>query len=108
MNPELQFTITISNEFVQVDHPERSTERIKWLEIEEIKLLNTDDGPFLPDVWLCLIGANSRCLIPQGSDGYDEVYEIVSKYEGFSFENVIKSMACTDNAEFRLWKKLEQ
>jgi uncharacterized UBP type Zn finger protein len=105
MNPEEQFTVTINDEFVQVEHPERKTEKINWGDIEEIKLLNTDDGPFQPDVWLCLTGGNSGCLIPQGAIGYDEVYEIVSKYERFNFENVIKSMSCTDKAEFQLWTR---
>ena len=37
--------------------------------------------------------------------GFDEVYEIISKYEGFNFENWGKSMTCTDNAEFPIWIK---
>lgn len=104
-NPEDKFKVTINNDFVQIEHPERKTEKILWKDIKEIKLINTDQGPFQPDVWLALLGDSSGCLIPQGAKGYDEVYEIVSKYEGFNFENVIKSMGCTDNAEFELWTK---
>jgi hypothetical protein len=104
-NPEDEFTVVINQNFVRVDHPARKTEIIEWKDIKEIKLINTDEGPLLPDVWLRLIGETSGCLIPQGAKGYDEIYEIVSKYEGFNFENVIKSMSCTDNAEFNLWAK---
>ena len=45
------------------------------------------------------------CSIPQGANGYDEVFDLVSKYDNFNFENVGLSMSCTDNAEFELWKK---
>lgn len=103
--PEDEFTVTISDESITVEHLKRKTEKVEWSNIREIKLINTDSGPWLPDVWLALIGDNDGCLIPQGAKGYDEVYEIVSKYEGFDFENVIKSMSCTENAEFKLWNK---
>lgn len=102
--PEDKFTITITDQFVKVEHPERKTEIVNWLEIEEIKLINTDQGPWVPDVWLALLGKESGCLISQGAKGYDEVFEIVSKYPNFNFENVIKSMTCTENEEFLLWK----
>ena len=103
--PEEEFKVTITKESIIVEHPKRSTEKVEWNNIKKIMLINTDSGPWLPDVWLALIGDHDGCLIPQGAEGYDEVYEVVSKYEGFNFENVIKSMACTTNAEFKLWNK---
>ena len=104
-NPEDDFKVTINDELVKVEHPMRKTEQIAWKNIEQIKLINTEEGPWLPDVWLNLLGQNEGCLIPQGAKGYDEVYNVVSKYEDFNFENVIKSLSCTDNAEFDLWTK---
>jgi hypothetical protein len=104
-NPEDDFKVTITVELVRVEHPQRKTEQILWNDINEIKLINTDAGPFAPDVWLTLIGGTSGCLIPQGSNGYDTVYDIVSKYENFDYGNVIKSMSCSDNAEFHLWTR---
>lgn len=55
-----------------------------------IKILNTDQGPWLPDVWLVLIGKDDGCMIPYGAKGFDEIYDIVSKYNGFNFENFDK------------------
>jgi len=103
--PEGEYIVTITSSFIKVEHPQRETEQVMWNNIQKIKLVNTADGPWLPDVWLALIGKDDGCVIPQGAKGYDEVYDIVSKYKGFSFENVIKSMGCTDNAEFLLWEK---
>jgi hypothetical protein len=104
-NPEDDFIVTVTDKFIRVEHPERKTEEILWNDIEEIKMINTDEGPWQPDVWLALSGKEGGCVIPQGAKGFDEVYDIVSKYVGFSFENTIKSMSCTDNAEFHLWAK---
>lgn len=99
------YEVELTEKAIIVTHPKRPTEQIDWSDIEEIKLANTDEGPFLPDVWMILMGNNKGCSIPQGSEGWDKVYDIVSKYEGFNFENVIKSASCTDNQTFELWKK---
>ncbi|AWH72968.1 hypothetical protein DCS32_01945 [Dokdonia sp. Dokd-P16] len=104
-NPEDYYKTEITESYVRVTHPHRNTEEINWSEIEEIKLANTDDGPLAIDIWLVLIGNNKGCSIPHGSEGYEDVYDIISTYEGFNFENVIKSMSCTDNQLFELWKK---
>ena len=103
--PEDYYETEITDVYVKVTHPKRKTEQIDWNEIEEIKLINTDEGPFLPDVWLILMGNGKGCSIPQGSDGWNKVYDIVSKYDGFNFENVIKSASCADNETFELWQK---
>lgn len=103
--PEDFYETEITDVYVKVTHPKRKDEQINWNEIEEIKLINTDEGPFLPDVWLILMGNGKGCSIPQGSDGWNKVYDIVSKYDGFNFENVIKSASCTDNEIFELWQR---
>ena len=104
--PEDNYTVTINDNSVKVEHPKRATEEIDWEDIEEIRLINTDQGPWLPDVWLLLLGKGKGCSLPQGAKGFDDVYDVISKYEGFNFENVIKSMSCTDNAQFELWRKV--
>ena len=104
-NPEDDFIVTITDDYVRVEHPTRKTEEIFWKDINEIRYINTDGGPFTIDIWLALIGDNSGCLIPQGTKECEKVYDIVSKYEDFDFENVIKSMSSTNNEQFLLWKR---
>ena len=100
------FVVTITENFVRIEHPQRKTEMVHWDDLVEIWLINTDAGPAAPDIWMALVGSNSGCLIPTSDcDGYDQVYDIVSKYEGFNFQNVIKSMSCADNERFLLWRK---
>ena len=75
MNPEDLFTIIITDNGVACEHPKRKREYVAWDEIEEVILVTTDDGPWLPDLWLALIGKSSGCMIPQGAKGYDQVYD---------------------------------
>ncbi|GAA3582118.1 hypothetical protein [Snuella lapsa] len=103
--PEDYYDISITDDYVMVEHPKRDIEKINWDEIQEISIVTTDEGPFLPDVWLMLMGNDKGCSMPQGAPKYDEVYDIVSKYDGFDFEEVIKAATSTDNAKFELWKK---
>lgn len=99
------FDVEVTDVYIKVSHPNRPAEQIKWEDIEEIKIATTDEGPFLPDVWLLLIGKGHGCSIPQGSKGWDIVYDIVSKYDGFHFENAIRAATCTETQWFDLWKK---
>lgn len=103
--PEDLYEVEITDNLVRVIHPSRPVEQIEWAEIEEIKIVNTDEGPFLPDVWLVLIGNGKGCSIPQNSEGWNKVYDVVSNYDGFNFENVMASAFCTENKTFDLWKR---
>lgn len=99
------YEVNLTEKSIIVNYPNRIAEQIDWSDIEEIKLVNTDEGPWLPDVWMILTGKCGGCSIPQGCEGFEQVYNIVSKYKGFNFESVINSASCTDNSFFELWKK---
>ena len=58
MQPEDYFTVTITDKSIIIEHPKRKTEQVQLVNIKEIKLINTDSGPWIPDVWLALIGDN--------------------------------------------------
>lgn len=104
-HPEDDFVITITSEIIKVEHPKLKSQEVLWTEINEIRLINSDEGPWLIDLWLALLCEKGSCFIPHGTKGFEEVYDIVSKYEGFDYGNVIKSMSCTDNEQFLLWVK---
>jgi hypothetical protein len=107
VEPEGKYIVTITDEIIKVEYPNRLIESILWSEINTIVLINTNAGPFQPDIWLTLKGVNNSCTIPHDSDGFEQIYDIVSKYDGFNLHNFIKSMSCTDNAEFLLWIRPE-
>lgn len=103
--PEGNYRITITDVLVKVEHPKYKTETVFWDKLNTISLVNTDHGPWAPDIWLKLKGETDSCMIPHGSEGFERVYEVVSKNEDFNFNNFIKSMSVTSNMEFLLWKR---
>jgi len=102
--PEDDFKISITELSVKVTHPKAKNSEIEWDKIQAIWLSNTDQGPWLPDIWLVLAGHGQSCIIPQGARGFDEVLERVSKFEGFDNDAIGQSMRCTENVEFKLWR----
>ena len=90
---------------MKVEHPKWGIEMLIWTDLQKVFYINTDEGPWLPDLWLTLVGNNSSCRIPLGVKGFEEVYNTVSKFPGFDFDNAVKAISCTDNAEFLLWTK---
>ena len=105
LQPEEYYVITLTSESLMVTHPKHGVEQIQWAAIEKIELVTTDEGPWLPDVWLVLSGGGDICSIPQGASHYEEVYDKVSALPGFDFEAVLSAMTSTDNARFVLWRK---
>jgi len=99
--------VIIDQEGVRVTRLNGKVEEIKWDDIGEISIITTSDGPFMDDVFLCLssVGGRTGCAIPSTADGYNEVYDLVSKFEGFNFQKYIDSMSCAIDAKFVLWEK---
>ena len=54
--PEDIYEVTITDELVKVEHIKRPTESVLWQDIRTILMVNTDEGPGRPDVWLTLAG----------------------------------------------------
>ena len=102
---ETTFNINITNDSINVKRQNVKAKERKWVDISEIYLMNTDITPFDVDIWLVLIGKKNRCIVPFDTKSYDEIYEVISRYDGFNFDNVNKSMSCTGSKFFPLWKK---
>jgi len=86
LNPEEEFTGVMTQAGGACEHPRRKREFVTWDEMREIRLVTTDDGPLLPDVWLLLGGRQGGCSVPQDAVGYDELYDRVSRFPGFNKE----------------------
>ncbi|PHS29470.1 MAG: hypothetical protein COA82_12685 [Alkaliphilus sp.] len=90
---------------LKVEHPDGTIEYSKWEEIVRISIITTDQGPVYDDIFLMLFKKEKGCLIPSESDGYNEVYEKVSNFEGFDFNKYIEAMSSATNNEFLCWQK---
>ena len=82
-------------------------ETIAWVDLVEIGILTTDEGPFREDVYFLLIGPTCEkgCAIPQGAGGSQKLVERLQALAGFDHEAVIRAMGCTSNARFVCWRK---
>lgn len=102
-------TVLIDQEGVRVTRMSSKTEEIKWNDIGEISIITTSEGPFMEDVYLCLSSIDGKygCAVPSMVEGYIEVYDRVSKFEGFNFQKVIEAMSCTTDAKFIVWEKCQ-
>ena len=103
--PEDDYIITLTGEYISVINPKGITETVHWADVHTILLLTTDQGPFEPDIWFVLIGTQGKCVFPQGAPKSDEAYDHISQFEGFDFEVFIKAMSITHNEEHVLWKR---
>lgn len=103
--PEDEFVVTLTDDDITVAHPERKTESVRWDDVQAIKVLTTDAGPFFPDVWFVLIGTNGGCVFPQGAPNAESAYDRISQFDGFDFETFIHAMSSAKNEEFLLWSR---
>jgi len=82
-------------------------ERIRWEDVEEIRIITTDGGPYTEDVFFILVDAEQKgCLIPHDSAvKYKLLERLHSRFDGLDDDAVIKAMGTTSNGNFLIWKK---
>lgn len=90
---------------IKVLYPNGNEHNCNFEDINSISFVTTDEGPMLNDLFLVLKEEKSNCIIPSDADGYDEIYERVTQFEGFDFAKTIEAMKLTDNNEFVCWEK---
>ena len=80
-----------------------SFEQVDLSELEQVRVMTTDDGPYAEDVFFVLIGAaQTGCVVPQGAMP-DQLLERLQQLPGFDNAALIQAMSSTDNAEFICW-----
>ena len=82
-------------------------EQITWQDVEEIKIITTDEGPYQEDVFFALVGPNDKgCLIPHSAAVRTKLLEILqARFSGLDDNMVIKAMGSTTNNSFVVWKR---
>ena len=76
MQPEDQYIVTITEQGVTVEEPSGKLEQVLWKDIIQIRMVNTDAGPFEPDIWMVIIGLDATgVMIPHGNKNFEAVYD---------------------------------
>ena len=98
------YQVIITEHSLTCAHPKRPTESIRWDQVEEITLVTTSDGPFLPDVWYVFTGDGAGCSVPSEAKGFDELWDIFrSRFPTIDYEAMIA--AGTYDDEKVLWNR---
>jgi hypothetical protein len=105
LQPEASYRVAVDEATVSCTTPRGDTVAVAFAELERIVIRTTDEGPFLPDVFWMLTGADRTCVVPQGATGEEALIERLGKLPGFKFEAMIAAMSCTKNQEFECWKR---
>lgn len=80
-----------------------SEERIRWEHLVEVRIVTTDEGPLLEDVFWLLLDANEKGIVIPGAD-IAPLLSTLQKLPRFDNEAVIRAAASTDNASFVAWR----
>lgn len=96
-------SVTFDEEEVVRTMPNGTQERIRWVDLREVYIVTTDEGPVVDDVLWVLRGETSGCLVPSESDGMGELLCRLQQLPSFNDNAVIKAMGCTSNATFHCW-----
>lgn len=82
-------------------------EQIRWDDVEEIRIITTDGGPYSEDVFFALVDDQKKgCLIPHDAAVHYKLLErLQSRFDGLDNEGVIGAMGSTSNANFLIWRR---
>jgi hypothetical protein len=103
--------VFFDDESISVIRQDGSRESVRWSDLREVVIKTTDEGPFIEDVFIILIGKDQRsgCLVPQGADGESELFSALqARLPGFDNEKVIEAMSSSENRSFLLWSRTQQ
>jgi hypothetical protein len=103
--PESFFVVEVSDAGVSCARPGQKVEKVAWDDLQRVEIVNTDEGPFLPDVFWVLHGSESGCVIPQGAAGEEQLLERLQKLPGFDNKAVIEAMTVTTNKRSLCWQR---
>jgi hypothetical protein len=85
--------------------PDGRIESITWDELQEVKIVTTDEGPNVDDVFWVLSGNGKGCTVPSESVGMKELLNRLQTLPGFNNAAVIQAMGCTQKEKFICWQR---
>ena len=80
--------------------PDGHFESVDRNDLKAVEIKNTDEGPFVQDVFFVLYGNDSSCVVPLDAERFDVFFERLRRLPGFDSQAVVAAMSCTDDANF--------
>jgi hypothetical protein len=103
--PESRYIVELSDSGVTCSRPDNTVESVAWDDLQSVEVVNTDEGPFAPDVFWVLHGSHGGCAIPQGATGERQLLERLQELPGFDNEALITAMGVTTNQRTLCWQR---
>ncbi len=105
LDPESKFIVHLSEEAVSCQRPDSQIERVEWKDLQRVEIFTNSDGPFLPDTFWILTGANSGCVIPWGATGDRELLQRLQQLPSFDSMAVLNAAPKTEESMIVCWQK---
>lgn len=104
-HPEHAFRVWDKGDELLCQFRDGPVEVLRWDDLAEIRIVTTDEGPMLPDVFWAFIGSSGRIVFPEMAHGYEAIRDRAMKMAGFDFDQSLAAMRSTSNAEFLVWTR---
>jgi len=105
LNPEPVFRVIVTDQGVDCERPDGTVEKVAWSDLKSIWIKTTDAGPAATDFFWVLEGGASRCVVPQGTTGEDELIDRLGQLSGFRWEAMSEAAASASDARFECWAR---
>lgn len=99
--------ITVDQYEIKCDYPsENKEEIIQWKKINKIKILTTDEGPYVCDVFVVLYDSKgNRVIIPQENEKCQLIIDRIFEFPNFDYKTTTIAMSSAENNWFEVWNK---
>ena len=103
--PESLYVVTVDDERVTCTPPGGAAQSMAWQDVQAVLIETNDLGPFEPDVFWVIVGAEARCIVPQGATGEQALLAKLQALPNFDNEALIEAMSSTENRVFACWRR---
>jgi hypothetical protein len=84
-------------------------EQVRWESVNEIRIITTNEGPLVEDVFFVLVGADATgCVVPHRAAVRTKLLEALQqRFPNLDDKMIITAMGCTGNNSFLIWERPE-
>ncbi len=102
---EHRYVVKTSPEAVVVICPDGQECEIRLDQLESVRIVTTEQGPWLCDFWYLLTDGYVQCSVPLGATGGQALLHRLQALPGWDTELPIEALGSTINNEFLCWHR---
>jgi len=103
--PQLTYHYTVNEKELVRMALDGSLSKFSWTDLAAVRIVTTDQGPFMEDVFFVLETKQGQCIVIDHSASLASgLTDQLAKLPCYNFQAVIEAMGSTDNASFLVWQ----